>query len=611
MSFLAPMAFVFAAALPVVVVFYLLKRKRVVKLVSSTVLWQRFLAETRASAPFQKLRHNWLLVLQLLMLALVVLAMARPYFTGPLTPGGLQVVILDGSASMQATDVQPSRFAAARRQALALVDGMRPHDQMAVLLAAAQTEVKQSPTSNKAALRRAINACEPIDGPGGLAEALRLAQSLTRDRVDAAIHLFSDGAVAGLDEFENAGLNLLYHRVGESADNRGIVALDVRPHPEDPTRQAVFVTVLNAATNRVTARLELYFEGAMLEARAIEFAGRETVSEVFSVEQQTDGVYELRLNGGDALPVDDVAWAIGRLPRPLKVLLVTAGNRFLEKALLAQRRVELSTTTTLDHDPEEFDLTVLDNIVPAVWPGGNVLTFRAAPPEWVQTDGVLENPPIVDWKNTHPLLRFITLDNVAVLEAAKVVSAPWAETLVESTASPLLLAGELNQRRIVYVAFDVLQSTWPLRISFPIFIANALQWLDPTAREATRWQIHPGEPLRLTLPEPAESVTVRLPDGQTRSVRLPEGSRQLVFGETARRGLYEVREGTNTFRFCANLLDQQESDITPRTELKLGRFAAAKNAEEQVANLELWRWIAAAGLLVLLFEWWWYHKRSV
>ena len=60
MSFLAPIAFLFAATLPVVVVFYLLKRKRVVRLVPSTVLWQKFLAENQASAPFQKLRRNWI-----------------------------------------------------------------------------------------------------------------------------------------------------------------------------------------------------------------------------------------------------------------------------------------------------------------------------------------------------------------------------------------------------------------------------------------------------------------------------------------------------------------------------------------------------------------------
>ena len=82
MNFLAPAAFWFAATLPVVVVFYLLKRKRVVKLVSSTLLWQKFLADTQANAPFQKLRHNWLLVLQLLLLLLAILALSRPYFAG-------------------------------------------------------------------------------------------------------------------------------------------------------------------------------------------------------------------------------------------------------------------------------------------------------------------------------------------------------------------------------------------------------------------------------------------------------------------------------------------------------------------------------------------------
>src|SRR5512137_3211150 len=101
MSFLAPVAFAFAAAIPVVAIFYLLKRKRVARLVSSTLLWQKFLAETQANAPFQRLRKNWLLVLQLLLLALVVLALARPYFAGKAKATRLRIAILDASASMQ------------------------------------------------------------------------------------------------------------------------------------------------------------------------------------------------------------------------------------------------------------------------------------------------------------------------------------------------------------------------------------------------------------------------------------------------------------------------------------------------------------------------------
>src|SRR4029453_18022899 len=95
MNFLEPIAFWFALSLPVVIVFYLLKRKRVVKLVSSTLLWQKFLAETQASAPFQKLRKNWLLMLQILLLILAVLALSRPFFATKAKPGELRVVILD------------------------------------------------------------------------------------------------------------------------------------------------------------------------------------------------------------------------------------------------------------------------------------------------------------------------------------------------------------------------------------------------------------------------------------------------------------------------------------------------------------------------------------
>src|SRR5438105_15402365 len=117
MSFLSPAAFAFVAAIPVVIVFYLLKRKRVVKLISSTLLWQKFLAETQASAPFQKLRHNWLLILQILLLLLAVLALTRPYFSGKSEGGRTLVVILDASASMQATDETPSRFEKGRAEA--------------------------------------------------------------------------------------------------------------------------------------------------------------------------------------------------------------------------------------------------------------------------------------------------------------------------------------------------------------------------------------------------------------------------------------------------------------------------------------------------------------
>ena len=293
MNFLAPSAFWFALALPVVVVFYLLKRKRVVKLISSTLLWQKFLAENQANAPFQKLRNNWLLLLQLLLLLLVILALARPYFAGDAATSRLRVLILDASASMQATDVKPSRFESARAEALTYVDGLRDQDQMIVLQAGAVTEVKQSATSEKAALRRALAATGPTDSITRLDEALRLAETLVQNQNDAEIHLFSDGAFPFPAGFDKKPLPIVYHRIGTGGDNAGITALDVRANPDNPAQRAIFANIANVSSNVMQVRLELSFNGQPVDLKNLTLPPRESVPQVFVVDQNANGFVTL------------------------------------------------------------------------------------------------------------------------------------------------------------------------------------------------------------------------------------------------------------------------------------------------------------------------------
>lgn len=615
MSFLAPLAFWFALALPAVVVFYLLKRKRVTRVVPSTLLWQRFLAETQASAPLQRLRHNWLLLLQLLLLALLVLALARPYFSGKAGLGRLQVVVLDASASMQATDESPTRFEKARKEALALVDGLASTrgGQMVVLVAGANAEVRQSATSEKAALRRAIEGARVTDSPTRLAEALRVAETLIRDRPDAEIHLFSDGAIPGLAEFETRDLRLVFHRVGKGGRNAGIVAFDVKPNPEDPTKRALFLALANHEARPVEGRVELAFEGQMIETKVLTLAPTNTTPAVFVAEQARDGVFTARWTQADDLPVDNVAHAVSILPRPLNVLLVTKGNRFLEKALAAAApNVELAVAA--DHGPAEagrHDVVVLDDVVPAEWPKGNVLAVHVAPTNWFPEGmGSIEAPPIVNWRNTHPLLRFVSFDAVQVASAVSVKPPSWGVGLVEAPQSPLVVAGELGRQRIVWVGFDTLQSTWPLRVSFPIFVANAIDYLNPATARSDLLQVRPGDAFRMPLAAPIADATVTGPDGTARPAPVTPQSLEFVWGDTSVQGVYKARLGTNEVTFAANLLDAAESDIRPRETLEIGRFTQVTATSRKEANLEHWRWFALAALAVMLGEWWWFHRRT-
>ena len=349
MNFLTPEALAFATTLPVVVVFYLLKRRRVAQLVSSTVLWQRFLNETQASSPFQKLRHNWLLVIQLILLALAVFALTRPYFAGKLESGRFIVAILDVSASMQATDVSPSRLGQAKADLAKLIDSMYDNDRMVLLLAGAVTEVRQSPTSAKSASAfRAWPSARATDSPTRLLDAIKLAQNLTRNRAKTEVHLFSDGASPDLDEFELQDLNLAYHRVGEGGDNLGIVSLEVRPHPEQAGQQAVFATFANASSNALTNDVSLFFGGRLVGNRRVSVGATNTASLVFVASQGTNGVFRLQLRNNDVLAVDNTASVLSLTRRNTRALLVTKGNQFLERALRSVPKLDLAVLANLN-----------------------------------------------------------------------------------------------------------------------------------------------------------------------------------------------------------------------------------------------------------------------
>jgi hypothetical protein len=203
-----------------------------------------------------------------------------------------------------------------------------------------------------------------------------------------------------------------------------------------------------------------------------------------------------------------------------------------------------------------------------------------------------------------------------VAQSLAVRTPSWAVSLVDSPAAPLVIAGELGRQRLVWIGFDTLQSTWPLRISFPIFVANAIGWLNPASAIDERLSLRAGDPFRFPLGEawtpegPDAEARITLPGGGERVVRLDPRSRELVFGDTGRRGVYQVRLGTNSIAFAANVLDAAESNLKPADALSLGRRGSVMATTERRANLEYWRWFALAGLAVLMGEWWWFHRRT-
>jgi hypothetical protein len=482
---------------------------------------------------------------------------------------------------------------------------------MVILQAGANTEVKQSATSEKAALRRALNACVCSDGPTRLIPALRMAESLVRDQRKAEIHLFSDGAVPELNEFENKALPLIYHRIGKAANNVGITALDVRANPEDAKQRAIYASLSNFSTNPVQTEVELLLEDRLIETRPLNLAEGKATPLVFKATQTRDSVFTLRLTSKDDLAADDRASIVSLMPKPVNVLLVSRANRLLEKAFRAVPNVELSTATDLTDRAAGFDFVVLDDVTPTVWPEGNVLAIHVVNTNWIQNVTPVESPAIVDWRASHPLLRYSGFDNVQVMQSLTAKTPNWAVSLADAPQAPLILAGELGRQRIIWIGFDILESNWPLRVSFPIFIANAVEWLNPANAKGGQLLIKAGDAFRIPLTEPEMKAQITLPDGTKKTLNIEPNANEFVFGDTYKQGIYKLNLGTNNITFCVDLLDTAESNIKPRDELQVGKYTKVAATTVQRTNMELWRTIAAIGLLVLLGEWWYYHRRTV
>lgn len=313
-----------AIAVPALVILYFLRLRRRSVEVSTTLLWKKAIQDLQANAPFQRLRRNILLFLQLLVLAAVLLAIAQPQLSGQALQGQRHIILIDRSASMSALDGDgsgASRLAAAKARAIAMVDGMREPglflggtgDEAMVIAFSISAEVRHQFTSDKASLRRAIEAIEPTDAPSLLDEAMRLARAhaprrrLTELNPDgtesqmeieglyqgpgSTLHLFSDGALPDASRVLPASTDtVVYHAIGGSdAANVGITSIRAQRDYERPEELSIFVGISSTGSLPRTVDVQLSLADAnVLGVRRIELPAAARIVEEFHTDPDED-----------------------------------------------------------------------------------------------------------------------------------------------------------------------------------------------------------------------------------------------------------------------------------------------------------------------------------
>ncbi|HEY1407933.1 MAG TPA: VWA domain-containing protein, partial [Promineifilum sp.] len=254
MSLLVPIALGLGfLALPIIALYMMRLRRRELP-ISSTFLWRKLALDRTANAPWQKLRANLLLLLQLLILAALVLSLARLALLTPGRIGGDLVVLVDASASMLATDGNggATRFEEAIAEAAGLIDQLSGDERMTLIQAGPRPAVLAAATADKKQLRDALETASAELSAADWQATIALASGSARSMSDPRFVLISDGGLP--ERLPALPGNVTFLPVGSSDENVSISALDVR-EAEDGKELFAGISNQGSSTTRVFVSL--------------------------------------------------------------------------------------------------------------------------------------------------------------------------------------------------------------------------------------------------------------------------------------------------------------------------------------------------------------------
>jgi hypothetical protein len=328
----------------------------------------------------------------------------------------------------------------------------------------------------------------------------------------------------------------------------------------------------------------------------------------------------------DDLAADDHAYALLPERRRTKVLVVTAGNTYLEAALLLDEYLDVTDVAPQGYAEAAakggWDAMIFDGVTPAEAPKTAALYLdprgSGAP---VRVEGLLKQPGFDKVDRKHPAVRFLALDDVNVAEGHKLVPESGDKVLGASDggASPILVAGTRSGQKFVAMGFDVRQSDLPLRIAWPLFVLDCINWFtDEDAQYLSAYRT--GEVWRIPAGGATSQAVVTMPDGSKQPVAVHDG-RAVLLGQKA--GFYSLAgaspvagagtpdaEADKPVAFAANLLDADESSIAPQDKLVVdGKSAGELTGFHLGVRREIWVYLLLAVALLTALEWATYHRR--
>ena len=608
MSFLEPLGLIALIGIPILIIIYIIKPRYQEKKITSTYIWRLSLKYKKKKRPIQWLQKSLLFFIQLLIITLLALSIARPELLIQ-AKSKEKVIILDVSASMNAEANGSSRFDKAIDQIQRQVNSVDEDDPMTIILASSEPNYLVKRETSQKYIDYVLKNLKCTFEEANYEKAVELANEILEINKDAEVHLYTD------HNFTQEGYVNVINLAGDEW-NAGISNFKAT------LVNGYYVFTAKIGNYNIPKKLEVYLNvdnkkyEKTVELNLSSSEEAEITIDDLNISNFISSKLSLRINGNiidDSFDYDNEFMYYRGQEKKFKVLLVGEETNFINASLQAT-----GLCSVYKPDPNSeieysgYDIYVFDSVVPEVLPNdGAVWLFNSpeVPDELdyqiigdVTGDFNLQ-PTFTDTSIYQQLMKnTFQLDKVNVTKYQQVTSLGNYEVIATCDGDPVIFTGKNQKANVTIFAFDIHFTDLPVNINMPILINNVVNY--SAHQLIDKYEYNVGDTITLYPKLRTKTMTI---NGE--EVYTDNEEEAITHYSVTTPGRYEVKQTLSDGSIITNYffvrMAEVETDFDYEGEVLAAEEYNSISGDAQVSknNVDIIFYVAAILLMLILFEW--------
>ncbi len=579
--------------IPPVIMLYILKRKYKEEVISSSLLWKEVYKNTRANTPWEKFKKNIMLLLQIIIILFIILALMKPF----LNFGGKSykniIMVIDNSASMNTLYDDKSRLEQGKELAKEYLNGIKDGTNTYIISYDNTSNLLLNGDFNKDKARSIIDNIMPSYASGDISEVTSFVKAIGEgigEEYEALI--FTDKEIS-LQDINGKIIYLANSGLNGSIDNIS--------HKFIEDKVKVIATVTNNGDSVYEGDFSLYEGDELSKVEAVNLQVGESITLSFELDNINSEYLKGELSRKDILVEDNTYYHVISENKINKVLLITKENVFLEKAFGAIENTEVYKTNDPSNitSTDDYDLYVFDNLMPESIPTkGSLLFINPSSNELfnVLKGGELGEATAVKGEvSTYLEGTQFTLSNYNIIETPY-----YGKNILTIDNDSIGFKGELNDRKIAALSFDLHNSDFALKKEFPILMYELGEDLISTGMVYSS-NFKSGEKIVLKSSDYENEIKVVYPNGDIENLKAGEEVNSSKY-----LGVYKLNQNETKESFAVNFPSKSESNTSVQT---IGENENIITSKGQLkSGINLGPLFILLAMIVVAIEWILYKK---